>query len=388
MATLYTTASTTRKIIIGFLAVGVVFLGLDLIQRVPKTTPTNTNTNRCYLPADNIFGTIVAPKIPSISVTTQGASYLLEGVYTLFPDVAYVHSIEKPREKLLVFENAQKVIDSFGFTSAQFEELGEGNYQWSASNNTKTLKFNKTLQSWDISTKMEDNLDALRRKTLSRDLNYYIRQVQRIISTASFNNYGMENAIIDTRFAKLVDGIFTEKTTPEESDYVFGNAYRSLRAADLKSKTDLPDTALCKASKNIDVQAYGSDPRVGQLKVLVSENASNYATDLYSLNFINYEYSSKKGVYSIITPDEAWNRVQSGSGSLVSILPQNYNYFAEFPSNVTVRRFTADRARTVLGYYEPKEWSGYVYPIYVFQGRAELTDGRVASFTFFVNALR
>jgi len=280
------------------------------------------------------------------------------------------------------------VVNTFGFNSDQFTELGDGNYQWTGSNSTKTLKFDKTLQSWDLTTNMNDNINALRRKSLSRDLDYYTRQVERIISAGDFDTSGMEDAIIDVRFAKLNNGVYTEKTTPEESDYVFGNAYRTLRVADLKLKADLPDTNLCKASKSVDAKAYGSDPRVGQLKVLVSENATTYESDLYSLSYINYAYASKKGVYSIITADEAWNRVQSGKGSLVSILPQNYNYFAEFPTNTTVRKFTAERSKTVLAYYEPKEWTGYVYPIYVFEGRAELSDGRVASFTYFVSALR
>jgi len=388
MATLYQATATTRKVIIFFLIASIVILAFDIVQRAPKTTVVAVDPNRCYLPAD-AKEIIAAPAIPSLQgVTRQGSTYALEGVYTSLPDVAILYQIEKPREKLLVFETAQEVISDLGFDSNSFDDKGGSNYEWISEDGSKTLIFNKVNQIWNLKTKYEDNIDAIRRKTLSRNVDYYSNQLKRLISAAGWDIYGLDEAIYDIRYAKFDNGIFVEKTTPQESDYIFGSAYRSLRLASLKKGSDLPNTALCKASKDVDGQVFGTDPRFGQLSVIASENFTNYSRDLYSLDYINYEYNSKQIIHSIVKADEASTRIQTGSGALVQILPVNFNYFADYPTNISIRKFTADRTKTVLGYYEPKEWTGYVYPIYIFEGVAELTDGRKASFIFYVDAIK
>jgi len=389
MATLYQTTNTARKVIIFFLIGAVIILVIDLFQRAPVAVPANAELKRFYMVVDGKLGNIAAPTIPAINVNKQGATYALEGVYGVFPDVAYLYSVEKPREKLLVFENAQKNTVLLGFSADAFEDKGDESYTWNSVDLTKRVDFNKTLQSWKLTTEYEGNVDAIRRKALTREIEYYLNQTERLVNLMSFDNYGMDNAIYNAKYAKLDNGIFVEKTNAVESDYIIVNAYRNLRLADLKPRNELPEVkSQALIPKVVDGQVYGNDPRIGQMHGIASENFSNYAKELYEMSFTNFEYSSKKGSYSLVTPDEAWNKIQSGGGSIVSILPQNFNYFAEYPTNLSVRRFTADRSKTVLGYYEPEEWIGFVYPIYIFEGRAELTDGRIGSFILFIDAQR
>ncbi len=53
-----------------------------------------------------------------------------------------------------------------------------------------------------------------------------------------------------------------------------------------------------------------------------------------------------------------------------------------------VSRFRATATETELAYFEPNIWEGYVYPIYIFRGKAELVSGKTADFVFYVDAIR
>ena len=57
-----------------------------------------------------------------------------------------------------------------------------------------------------------------------------------------------------------------------------------------------------------------------------------------------------------------------------------------------VEEFSLDAAATELGYFEPSEWNSnsnrFVYPIYIFRGTAELENGLVADFVFYMEAVK
>ncbi len=388
MATLYQSAETTRKIIVGFLVLAVVILVIDIVGRTPTTTNTNVNASRFYMNPDNIFKTLDPINIPKLDTDISNASYAIEGVVGVYPDVAYVYKIDEPREKLLVFENAQENVDTLGFDPDDFTQ-NENVYTWKSSDESKTLIFDKILQSWNLTTSYEDNVNAIKNKTITRDEAYYTGRMENLLRSLSFDINGFDDAIIDVRFSKLTNGIFEEKDSNLESDYVIIDSYRQLRFADLKPSSELPEVSnKALIPKEVDAQVFNSDPRKGQLRVIASENFTNYLNELYELEYTNWQYSNETGKYLIITPEEAWTKISEGNGSLVSILPQNFNYFSDYPSNLKVNRFVADMTQTVVAYWENSEWDGYLHPIYVFTGRANLSDGRLANFTYFIDAIK
>lgn len=388
MATLYQSAETTRKVIIGFLLLAVVILVFDIIGRNPTTPTIDTNALRFYMTPDNKFKTLDPITIPSLDSDRTTSSYAIEGVVGVYPDVAYVYKIDEPREKLLVFENAQEDVDTLGFDPDTFNE-NENIYTWENDDKSKTLTFDKIKQSWGLTTLYEDNVNAIKNKTITRDEDYYSGRMENLLRSLGFDENGLDDATIDVRFAKLTNGIFEEKTSNLESDYVIIDSYRNLSFADLKPSGELPEVSnKALIPKAVSAQVFNSDPRVGQVRAIVSENFTNYLNELYELNYINWQFSSEVGKYLIISPSEAWTKISQGNGSLVSLLPQNFNYFSEYPTNLKVTRFVADMTKTVVGYWENSEWDGYLHPIYVFYGRANLSDGRLANFTFFIDAIK
>lgn len=389
MASLYQTAQNARRILLGVLVVVVLILLYDTFSRVQEGINTG-NERRFYMNADLKFGNLPQVDIPSISLA-EGSNPIFArlSVFPPFPDVAYVYRIEEPKEKLLTFENAIETAEVLGFSRASLREEGR-EMVWKAAEDTKTLRFNKDTQVWQLTTSYLDNLEARRRKTILNQTQTYANNATTLLNRLGFNNiFGFRDGQAVVRLALIgVDGSFIETQNASEAQYVSVNLFRKLPLADLKPDNEQPELERGEVKPQARTGlVYTSDPRTGIFRIVASNDLTNYSRDIFELNYIDLNYTGETGKYFIITPDEAWTKAQNGHGSLVSIEPQNVDYFSEYPT-VNVRRFEMDARRTTLAYYEPREWNGYVTPIYIFEGTATLDDGRLANFRFFVDALQ
>lgn len=396
MATLYQFSNNARKGVILILVLVVAILLVDTYSKFQSSNGVIiTNQTRFYSKPDKALGEIPALVIKSIATDTSvKPTYSRQSVHSNnYPDVAYVYAIEKPREKLDSFENAQAIAQSLGFSPNSYTSKGNNTFEWSSSFGTKVLTYNKVSQVWSLKTAYADNIEAKKIKSISTDITSYQRNAISLVSELGFPIQGISEDTIDARFSKLsFDGSFMALDKVEGSavdTYVVINIKRYLRLADLLPESELQVLRQQKIAipSARDAFVYQSDPRDGELRLVVSNNMQDYSKDVFEMSFINFVYTGSKGVYQLITPDEAWNNAQSGQGALVSLIPQGYNYFVDYPT-AGISKFVADATKTELGYYEPEEWTGFVYPIYIFKGRAELSDGRQASFTYFVDALK
>ncbi len=388
---LYKSANNSRKIILGILVFFVVVFIWNIISFNNQRQVTLDNeANRFYMKAARELQDVPEPEIPGINYNSS-VRFALESVHSsAFPDVSYVYAIDEPRETFLSFENAQETIGKLGFISTDFQEVDENNFRWFKDNSTKSVEYNKRLQRWRMDTLFYDNQAAISRKTLYPDLQQYIKGIGSILSSLTFDSIGIDGGQVVAKYAELgLDGIFIDNNNVNEAEYVFLNVFRILPQADLKPTAELPKvvdkTLIPKATTG---KVYSNDPRYGQISMIVSNQMRDIKNDIFRINYTDYEYSTKKGGYLVIAPDEAWSNVQKGQGSLVYFQKQGDNYFGN-PIDVTdVSRFVADARRTELAFWEPNEWTGFVYPIYVFNGRAELEDGRQGSFTIFIDAIK
>jgi len=389
MASLYQSTSQARKILIGVLLV------FALITLYSLYTNFFSNDNelagnqraRFFMESNRRFEDIEEAQIPALEVD-RNAEYSLESVHSTFPDIAYVYAVEQPRESLLSFENALEVVDTLGFEPEDYEELSENDFKWSLANGTKELLYNKNDLTWDLDTEFYENPSALARKNLAENIETYINIGNRLINRLGFTqSFGFENAFIEAKFAELgLDGIFVETTTQSQADYVFIEFFRSLPLADLAERLpDVEDDS--QIPEPVVGKVYSNDPRYGQVSTIASNRLEDFSTDLYQLDFQDFNYETIPGAYFIVTPDEAWTSVSQGGGSLTLLLAQGSNYFGPMTES-NVRRFIANANETEIAYYEPNEWSGFVYPIYVFRGRAELEDGRQARFIIYIDAIK
>jgi len=390
MASLYVTSNNARKVVVVILGVFIAIILIDTFIRVGGTlNPGPSATRRFYLDPDRKLGDITAPNIPAIDIDTSNATYAQESAEPVFPDVSYVYAIEQPREKLNTLENANKTASSLGFTATGFKSLGNNDYSWTIADQTKTLKFNKLTQIWSFSTIYENNTDAKKKKTMLQDINSYSSKATTLLNSLLFSSgLGLTSPQTDARYIiRTEQGDISETTDYKLANYVKLNVYRKLAQADLKETKDQPKllTGEVKPQDVVGV-VYKTDPRVGEFSATVSNDLTNLGRDIFEMKFVNYEYGAK-GNYYIVTAEEAFSRIQKGQGSLVALSAEGSDYFANY-TKILVNRFIIDARKTTLGFYEPDEWTGYTYPIYIFTGRAELSDGRLAKFTYYVDAIK
>ncbi len=391
MSTLYQSATNARKIIFVILIMILLILGYDVGSGYLKSTPeTVLEAQRFYMTADKAFGNVGVPKITSFKIDSDNnASYLLQNFHGSFPDVAYVYKIEQPKEKLLSFEEALKTAETLGFEKNSYADLGSNNFQWQTQNSTKTLKYNKVSQIWEMNTDYVNNVNAIARKVIDTPIENYASRVKSLVNKLGFETSGFPNGKVELRYVSLgFDGSFETVERSADASYIIADVFRQLDLADLKPSGEQPKPSVGEeVPKPFDGYVYTSDPRKGQIRFVISNNLSDYSRDIFDLEFTNYEYSTLRAKYFIISADEAWTKIQRGQASLVLLQPQGDDYFSE-NAELNVRRYVADARRTELAYWEPETWDGFVYPIYIIRGRAELEDGRQASFEFYVDALK
>ncbi len=391
MGSLYEATNKVRKFIVVFLLLILVFIGYDTFSGLAQGEPETAlnEANRFYMSPDRALGDIPKPVIKGIEIDTDNSvSFSIESVHSNFTDAAYVYAIEKPRQKLNSFEDALESAEILGFVSDSFEEIGDNNVKWQADSNTKSLTYNKVLQTWQMTTAYFSNVNALAPKKMSEDINDYAGRIVNLVNRMGFTSKGLTNGKAEIKFARIgVDGEFVDVDNSNEAEYVSIDLFRELPFSDLKPSAERPVLQTGQEEPEpVIANVYTSDSRFGQFHVIGSNQMQDFEKDVFELKFNNIDYGNS-GKYLIITPDEAWTKVQRGEGALVELMTQGENYFAERKSE-NVQRYIADARRTEIGYFEPETWDGFVYPIYIFHGRAELENGRQASFTFYVDAIK
>lgn len=399
MASLYGSAATSRKILIGFLifVAGVTILNIYQALSYKEDPVVIDNSQRYYLNSSPIFGIID-------EVNFEGIAYNLDAQFNLngrhiqeFPDTSFVYQVEKPRNRVLDLSNIEKIANNLGFTGIYNKS---GNIvQWLNLDKTKDFTIDLENRIWSLKTKYLENESALARKVLlESDLGgddaleiEYEKKVNDILNTLGLRSaYGFTEPYVKAEIIKRgIDGFIVDVDEVSEAEYIHIAISRVLPLIELKPRGERPegDPPIFPSTARV----YSDDPREGQIRAIVSNRLRDFTTDLFELDFTDFEYKVPteltQGVYAIITPDEAWSKVQLGEGALEFIRTSGSNYFANY-SNVDVLRFEAQSEKTKLGFYEPNEWTGFVTPIYVFEGIATMKDGSIAEFIFYVDAIK
>jgi len=392
MATLSQTSLQLRKVILGFLIFAGVLLLIDTASKF-LNSPANPfiTVGSFYLAPSGFSGvTLPEPVIASKAIAeSSNPSFVTEGVFATFPDTALVYKVERPTQKLNTVENAVQTSTTLGFIG-NGTEATQGILTWQNSSGTRNLSFNIVDHIWSMTTQYFQDVDALQAKTMDASISTYESAGRRLVTTLGFSSESMQSPNVIAKFAKLgTNGLFTNPANSAQADYVVIDVQRNLTISMIKPTSQLTEVQKQIKDKptNLTANVYKEDPRRGSLHVVVSNKAQDFAKDVYEMSFTDFEYTSSYGVYSILTPSEAWNEILLGNGSLVLLKEQTADYFAD-SQVLEVSRFRATATETELAYFEPNTWEGYVYPIYIFRGRAELVSGKTADFVFYVDAIR
>lgn len=394
MASLYNTANRIRRIFFIAMTAVIFILVVDTaVKYIQSPNSPFQPAPNFYLETNSVLGEIAAPSIPSLSIANEDTqpSFLVNGRFPEYPTTCLVYSIDRPRETLSTVANATKTATALGFIE-QYEDISSRELLWKNNQETptRTLLFNKVEQTWRMTTQFFVDINKSNTENVNDDVSFYANNSLKtnILRALNFTDRSITEGVAEPKLAKLnVNGFFSSPFNPAEADYVYYPIYRQLNFALLKPASQLPSGL--EPPEEFVGKVYKTDPRVGSLQMTIAgtlRSTADYSKDIFDISFADYTYNFSYGVRKIISPDQAWSRVQNGDGSLVLIQLDSTDYFAGNDS-VDVKRFTLNAAATEMGYWEPDEWDGFVYPIYIFRGQIETQDGQTGKFIFYVDAL-
>jgi hypothetical protein len=391
MATLNQTAGNLRRVILIAIVAMVVILALDTAGKFlnSRYNPFNEIPS-FYLDANGLLGNIPEPNIPSLAIAdSSNPTFTIEGAFGSFPNTGLVYAINQPRLTLDTTDNAESTATALGFT-AQYTTIGEDTLRWQNPSETRSLSFQQLTKTWEMRTQYFFDAVAQLPKQVNTAANFYENKVSQVLSRLGFDEQNIrENEVIISYSELGVNGLFTKPLEARNADYVSIDVYRQLQAALPKPRNQLTEAQTQIENPPLEVKGlvYTQDPRKGSLRIIASDQLEDLTRDIYALDFIDFDYNYSPGVYNILSPAEAWERVRQGEGSLVLLQLQTDDYFAPNRS-LSVNRFAADASQTELGFYEPSQWDGFAYPIYIFRGRVDTAEDTTGRFVFYIDALQ
>lgn len=316
MATLYETTNRARRIVILILLAVSIILGIDTFSKYLSSPANPFFQSPSYYIQPTGSVTPPVPVIKSIPISDESnPSFAVEGVFKSFPDTVLIYTIERPREKLNTVEDAMQTAETLGFTSEPVRQ--NDLFTWSNAAQTRSLQFNKEQQTWSMRTQYFQDVEALKEKQFG-GAETYERQALSAASAMGFRDQGLQKGAVLVKAAKLgLDGLFTSPLTDTTADYASMDIFRRLTISVVKDESDLTDAQVeAGIPPNLLASVYTTDPRVGSLHMIGTNRLSEFKTDIYELDFVNYEYNYNYSVRRIITPAEAWEQVRQGKGSL------------------------------------------------------------------------
>lgn len=394
MATLTQTVGNIRRVVIvALVAVVLIVIGDLLLRLITYEPPVTISDINAWVGATEALGQIPAPEIPSLEIGADSEPvFAIDGDLPsgpAAPETAFVYSVPRPRETLTTVDEAVSSASALGFFTSYEKSLlanGVSQYIWSKNDGVRTLEYQigTEFERWTMKTQFNFDANAQLPKSITTDTTFYERVGVGVLSALGFNDSSLTGGEAVATLGKLgADGFLTQPTNPASADYVDLQFYHKLQIAEPSNQARTLDEDY----DELESVVYREDPREGSLSMIVSDELEDPDIDIYRLDFNRFTYEQDSyGVYNVVSPAQAWERIRQGQGSLTLLQVQPYNHFGQ-NRQLSVRQFTADAPATQLAFFEPEEWTGYLYPIYVFEGRVDTIDGKVGRFVFYVDAL-
>lgn len=345
---------------------------------------------------------IVAPSLTENSIAISSRSTPIFNVDNKFTAPNYtalnVYKIEEPREKFGTETKAEDIARRFGLSEVEplRSSTGRGDEKglltWRQG--SKLLKYDKLRQEIDY-----NNTFAIPKGTENQFINDETTlrdQAQKLIAQLALNRSKLDFSTMRIEYLnRKGSSSFNVATSPNTADYISVRVYRRLEAASLK-KDDEGNVLEQYRGKyeaiaaNVVTQNYQTAPLE---LILAGDNGRELRIEqVYSAKFIDWSIEAQPILYQSITPEEAWEQVKQGKGSLQEVVEFGFDRLQTGRTpDKEILSFTANYQEVELAYIEHSEWKGYFYPIYIFKGRAKLSNSPNqdnANFIFYAYAIK
>ncbi len=381
MSKLSETTTRIRRYVVFFIIFTIiVILGQTIYQYIKNSNQFSPKVNY-YASVNSLFGTIEYPEISTLLINEDSRpQFATNGKFPEYPNSVNVYKVSKPRETLASAVIAEDIALKLGF---DFKYQEDGDYLiWSK--DKRIFKYNKvTRNSFYLNESALQEIDSnLNYSDIKKSIDRAFSDVLRVINIPSSISQN-----INTYYLRSEDNGLVEVNSIEIADLIRRDYRQSFEICSIRSvysqTGDIPSDI-----KAFTGEVYTDDPFEGIVHVTIPKSSlfGFELQDVKEFAVVSYNVdTTQKGVYKLKPIEVAWEDVKKGNGYL-KFLGKSEEKFLPFTSK-SVTKFIADVKQSSLEFYMPKEWHGYIYPIYVFRGNAELNDGSIVDFVFYAKAI-
>ncbi len=406
--TLTETAYWTKRLSIvigGFLFIAITSLYIYLRQTNKKPTPieyifpqnTCTQTkaeflkNKLNIPSLKINNDIK----PTYSIETPS------GQFSDMPAIVNVYKFKELTAYLTVKDTAIKIAEILGFDPNSIEKPDSLHYSFKKKYPKQTLVFSTSTQHFQLQTDFTDpKLKIIRTKAPSKEAAIeYANSIMNKIGLLS-SDFRKQSPLI--KYIKISpDGTFSEAPSESEAQLIRIDYRRSIPAiaipqtypnaqqiiAKYKSSvlTFREDTIQNKNYFELVAPIVTADTQKSTVSVYVGSSPDTGYPTIYQIDFFDWYINDIPcGTYALISPSVAFDKIQSGEGSLVYLNDKNGD---------TVKPYTPRSVQAFnvydmyLAYYDSVDEQKFLQPIYIISGEAIFKNGNKGRFYFYVPAI-
>lgn len=306
-------------------------------------------------PPEARFGQIPQLKMQSISVTGSPRYTLdtLNGALPRFPDRLKVYPIRPAEINLLSENDIRRMAEDLEFRSG-FTKLTETRLRWIDGATSRTFQADISNKHFTLDTPLS-KLSAETSTTPSITESDATTKVRNFINS---NNIMSIDDVSNLRFeavpSQISFGRIQEtKPIPTSSKIMKLNVYR-----------DFESGTFDRNGQEIKYKILGPNPKDSLIDFYVTNHNGIYAMPIIDFSYWQVDYLGGSD-YGLAPIQSVWNAVQSGSAVVAYANTSDADYY-QLPQSIAVDRI--DIRDIYLAYYEPKEYTPYLQPIYVFEG--------------------
>jgi hypothetical protein len=340
-----------------------------IVQRSGNNGGNNDPDDTNYPPVKNIFGVLERPSVAGMLLKQQTNPVFSKDKleFPVFPDRVYVYKLKKERENLSDADLGRTIARNLELDLNSEKEINYVLY-WTSSDQNRQFGFDKVHKVYSYLNKKIAYTPTIDIRT--SDITKYSQLITSFTSKFNLLNEQNRNGLISVEFLNL-----------SNSEYVKCTDICSI----IRAKFDKNILAI--KPTNTKLESTSSDVlNILSLKGIVTMITNTRATkieDLISFETKQYTYEDNFGIYYIITPSEAYNRMQQGNGIL---------YYLE-DENLNITDFRVSVNKTKIIYLEPEElientWANYLQPFWYFEGNAKTSSGTDTKFIYLVPAIK
>ena len=380
-----------RFVIITFLGIiALSFLWAGLQKPVPL--------QNVFIP-DNACGVLPKLNFNYINVDYSNATVDLtvqKEIYQDLPPIAYVYKVNLQGETFTTKEKAFRVAEIFKFKPNNYTKPKETLYEWRDNRrvlqfDTRTLNFHYTLlpvamppvpnpdipsipDAKSIATAFFSNIEDVSNSKI------YTFQVDLLPNNGDVEVDSLEQArAIRVDFQKQI-------TALRYPTFLLDSKYRKKHSGE---KIDFEQ--YYNLNNGEDTTAYNTNtvaeaPFLGGSQVYVISKLGQDVENIGRLNYTNWKLEKKPcGTYSIISPEDAFNIVQSKKARVVYMYLWGQDRLKPVKSGILTKLTIFN---IYLAYYQPTNLLQYLQPIYVLEGDGRLSTGERVSVFFYIPAVK